>query len=95
MNITCLRLSVIITKVNVLFLLSVLGDPASKSSAVEWKEGKNLLEMSTSSQAANGKKKYSGFRTFFQWYMDNTDPSADDVAEVFSCSKEQPTSILI
>ena len=62
---------------------SFSGDPASKSSPISWKEGKNLLVNPTSSETNGSKSKdIEGFRTFFGWYMDNTDPSADDIAEV-------------
>lgn len=63
-------------------MIFFLGDPASKSTEIKWKEGKNLLTMDTSSQNPNSKKQMN-FRTFFLWYTDNADPSADDVAEVW------------
>lgn len=66
------------------FHLAVSGDPASKNTEIKWKDGKNLLTMNTSSQTPNSTadRKRNGIRTFFQWFTDNTDPSADDIAEV-------------
>jgi hypothetical protein len=31
----------------------------------------------------NRKRKRGPVRSFFQWFQDNRDPSADDIAEVF------------
>lgn len=52
-------------------------DPASSSTKIDWKKGQNLV-----AKAEALKNKKSGLRTFFQWFCDNTEPSADDIAEV-------------
>ena len=65
--------------------LFIAGDPASQSTPIKWKEGRDLVSRAESLQAANGMKSVltrSPARTFFQWFLGNTDPSADDIAEV-------------
>jgi template-activating factor I len=65
------------------FHLATSGDPASKSTGIKWSEGMNLIKSAQSRQMGNGKKTRHGpRRTFFQWFVDNSDPSADDIAEV-------------
>ena len=64
-----------------------IGDPASQSTPIKWKEGMDLtkkaLENMKGSDMKNRKRKFSqGDRTFFLWFLDNGDPSADDIAEV-------------
>ena len=77
-----------------LFGMNVAGDPASESTSIKWKDGMNLVKKAQQNgDAAGQKRKHSSLsRTFFQWFKDNTDPSADDIAEVhnnivfsFSC----------
>lgn len=65
------------------FHLATSGDPASQSTAIEWKSDHDLVKKAEQVQMANGRKRGHGpARTFFQWFLDNTDPSADDIAEV-------------
>lgn len=61
-----------------------LGDPASTSTEIKWKEGMNLIakHRAREQMSQNRKRKYGQSRTFFTWFNDNTDPSADDIAEV-------------
>ncbi|XP_064633546.1 protein SET-like isoform X2 [Lineus longissimus] len=63
------------------FQLGTSGDPASQSYPIQWKKGMDLTKKAQ--EAALGqKRKMSANRSFFTWYLDNTDPSADDIAEV-------------
>jgi len=58
-------------------------DPASTSTTISWKDGQNLVEQAEKMQGMSGMKRKQGIhRTFFQWFSDNTEPSADDIAEV-------------
>lgn len=61
-------------------LMCLTGDPASKSTKVEWKDKMDLTKRAQA-QMANRKRRHFS-RTFFHWFQDNTDPSADDIAEV-------------
>ena len=63
------------------------GNPASQSTPVKWKEGMNLVGKAEGRQEteASRKRRHGPARTFFQWFLDNTDPSADDIAEVILC----------
>lgn len=61
------------------------GDPASQSTTVEWKEGKDLktkAAMKAAAASKSSRKRAFEHRTFFTWFCDNSDPSADDIAEV-------------
>ena len=59
----------------------VAGDPTSESTTIKWKSDMNLISAAGAKQnAAGGNNDYN--RTFFQWFTDNTDPAADDIAEV-------------
>ena len=42
----------------------------------------------TNASAANKDKKQHDYsrRHFFSWFLDNSDPAADDIAEVSGCS---------
>lgn len=63
----------------------IAGDPTSKNTDISWKEGKDLVAKANESQkaSAGSKRQMAALsRTFFQWFTDNTDPSADDIAEV-------------
>ncbi|VDI18041.1 template-activating factor I [Mytilus galloprovincialis] len=63
------------------FHLSFTGDPTSKSSKIEWKNGMDI-SAKIKQNGNNRKRKRGQSRSFFQWFEDNTDPSADDIAEV-------------
>merc|ERR1711936_1148857 len=62
------------------------GDPASQSTPISWKEGFDLAakaaQRAAAAAARSGRKRPLENRTFFSWFCDNGDPSADDVAEV-------------
>lgn len=65
------------------------GDPASKSTKIEWKSGMDITAKILQN-GNNRKRKRGPRRSFFQWFQDNTDPSGDDIAEVvFKPSKDK------
>merc|ERR1712150_213655 len=68
------------------FHLGTSGDPASQSTPISWKEGFDLAakaaQRAAAAAARSGRKRPLENRTFFSWFCDNGDPSADDVAEV-------------
>jgi len=59
-------------------------EPASTSTEIKWKEGMDLAKRNTDQDAKAGKKRSAPGppRTFFSWFGDNSDASADDIAEV-------------
>jgi len=76
------------------FKLGMSGDPKSSSTTIEWKKGgksNTLMNMlspadspsqpSSSSAIANGKSKRPRRKTFFGWFLDNSDPQCDETAE--------------
>lgn len=67
----------------------VSGDPASKSTPINWQDGMDLTKRVQEQMIpSDRKRKLRPNRTFFSWFLDNKDPSADDIAEVslsFSC----------
>jgi len=74
------------------FHLGAGGDPASKSTPIKWREGSDLAKRlqeqqnaknENESNAKNSRKRQLEFpRTFFTWFTDHGDASADDIAEV-------------
>jgi len=67
------------------FHLGSSGDPESKSTEIQWKDGYNLVEKAKQRAAmanAKSRKRQLESRTFFTWFGDNSDPQQDDVAEV-------------
>ncbi|KAH8354049.1 hypothetical protein KR067_008499, partial [Drosophila pandora] len=56
--------------------------PASTSTPINWKEGKNLLKQLLTKPYVNKKKRHSEYKTFFDWFSDNTDPVNDEIAEL-------------
>ncbi|XP_017035753.1 protein SET isoform X2 [Drosophila kikkawai] len=56
--------------------------PASTSTPIKWKEGKNLLKQLLTKPYGNKKKRNSEYKTFFDWFSDNTDPVNDEIAEL-------------
>jgi len=67
------------------FQLGTTGDPTSNSTEIKWKEGYDLISKASQRAAVANKgsrKRQLENRTFFTWFCDNLDPSADDVAEV-------------
>ena len=70
-----------LSSIMMFFILEPLGDPASQSTQIEWKEGMDLLKK-VAEATKSPKRKHGPVRSFFQWFLDNNDPSADDIAEV-------------
>lgn len=67
------------------FHLGSSGDPASQSTPIKWKEGMDLTKRQKERQAqlkASRKRGHEQPRTFFTWFTDHGDASADDIAEV-------------
>jgi len=76
------------------FHLGAGGDPASKSTSIKWRDGSDLSKRlqeqqsaynknDSESNAKNSRKRPLDFpRTFFTWFTDHGDASADDIAEV-------------
>ena len=70
------------------FILGSTGDPASKSSLIQWKEGHDLTAKSKvtgGSGSIPGSRKRSSVPdkpSFFGWFSDNSEPAADEIAEV-------------
>lgn len=53
----------------------------STSTAIKWKEGKDLLKELQSKPQSN-KKRDIEHKSFFDWFCDNSDPVNDDLAEL-------------
>jgi len=67
------------------FHLGSSGDPASQSTIIKWKESMDLTKKHKERQAQmknSRKRMHEQPRTFFTWYADHGDASADDIAEV-------------
>lgn len=72
------------------FHLGTTGDPDSKSTEIKWKGNSELatrLKEQTQQKLKNGRKRPhqdhdEPQRTFFTWFLENGDASADDIAEV-------------
>ncbi|GFY54732.1 protein SET [Trichonephila inaurata madagascariensis] len=67
------------------FHLGSSGDPASQSTTIKWKDGMDLTKKQKEKQASmknSRKRAHEQPRTFFTWYTDHGDASADDIAEV-------------
>ncbi|XP_025107119.1 protein SET-like [Pomacea canaliculata] len=66
------------------FHLAPTGDPESKSTPIFWNKGMDLTTKTqeTATNGQNRKRKLGNKRNFFGWFLDNNDPSADDIAEV-------------
>ena len=65
----------------------VTGDPASQSTPIKWKEGMDLTKRHKDRQAQmknSRKRAHEQPRTFFTWFADHGDASADDIAEVLN-----------
>ncbi|XP_076343913.1 protein SET-like [Tachypleus tridentatus] len=67
------------------FHLGSSGDPASHSTTIKWKDGMDLTKKQKERQAQmknSQKRRHELPRTFFLWFSDHGDASADDIAEV-------------
>nr|CAD7409397.1 unnamed protein product [Timema cristinae] len=56
-------------------------DPASQSTSIRWKEGNDLYKTGKERTPGKGKKRSLEQKSFFNWFTDHADPSADDIAE--------------
>lgn len=63
------------------FHIGPTGQATSQSTEIKWKEGFDLRENLSSSSKIT-KKRLADQKSFFLWFMDHTDPAADDVAEI-------------
>ncbi|KAF7993434.1 hypothetical protein HCN44_010020 [Aphidius gifuensis] len=64
------------------FHLGSSGDPASESTEICWKEGSDLTKKLKGKNQLKGRKRPLGHRSFFEWFTDHGDPSADEIAEL-------------
>lgn len=62
------------------FTIIFAGDPESNATEIKWKDGMDLTKRAQ--QQASRKRRRGNGRTFFTWFNDVSDPSADDIAEV-------------
>ncbi len=61
----------------------MLGEPTSVASAIKWKNGQNLVQKFGELRKAKGNKRANlPDRTFFEWFLDVSEPSCDELAEV-------------
>lgn len=66
------------------FSLGGTAGPWSKSTVIEWKEGKDLRKSQLKKDSDQGgkRRRHLDARTFFDWFSDNSDPVNDDIAEL-------------
>jgi len=65
------------------FHLGTSGDPTSTSTEIKWRPDMDLTKDVKEPQPKGGRKRaLDAPRTFFTWFKDNSDASADDIAEV-------------
>jgi len=68
------------------FHLATHGEPSSKSTPIKWKPDMDLTakhkEASKNNGAGGRRRRFDQSRTFFSWFTDHGDASADDIAEV-------------
>lgn len=64
------------------FHLGSNNGPSSQSTPIQWKEGKNLLKKLLSKPFNNKRKRNLEYKTFFDWFTDNSDPVNDEIAEL-------------
>jgi len=63
------------------FQLGPNTEPKSTSTAIQWKESMDLSKKQKEI-IMQRRKRGLDVKTFFSWFSDNTDPAADDIAEV-------------
>ncbi|XP_067625782.1 protein SET [Eurosta solidaginis] len=57
--------------------------PSSTSTPIQWKDGKDLIRSCmTKPYQQNKRKRPADYKTFFDWFSDNTDPVNDEIAEL-------------
>lgn len=64
------------------FCLGAVSGPSSNSTPITWKEGKDLLKLMQFKQQSTKRKRHIEYKTFFDWFIDNSDPVNDEIAEV-------------
>lgn len=64
------------------FCLGAVSGPSSNSTPITWKEGKDLLKLMQFKQQSTKRKRHLEYKTFFDWFIDNSDPVNDEIAEV-------------
>jgi len=66
------------------FCLGGSAGPVSSSTVINWKEGKDLRKQQHKQQQQqnNRRKRQLEFKTFFDWFADNSDPVNDEIAEL-------------
>lgn len=64
------------------FCLGASAGPSSNSTTIVWREGKDLLKLLQFKQQTNRRKRHLEYKTFFDWFVDNSDPVNDEIAEL-------------
>jgi template-activating factor I len=67
------------------FHLNETGEPSSKSTAINWKPGKDLTKKAGAAKAAGDRKRNHEDQqqeSFFSWFNDHNDAGADELGEV-------------
>lgn len=64
------------------FCLGSAAGPMSNSTVINWKEGKDLRKQQHKQQQNNRRKRQLEYKTFFDWFADNSDPVNDEIAEL-------------
>lgn len=62
--------------------VSNLGDPASQSTNIRWKNGADLSKRGKIKAGMKSRKRPLTHRSFFDWFTDHGDPSSDEIAEL-------------
>jgi template-activating factor I len=64
-------------------VLGIVAEPKSTSSPIQWKENMDLSKKQKETiMEGRGRQGGRDVKTFFSWFSDNTDPAADDIAEI-------------
>jgi hypothetical protein len=59
------------------------GEPTSVATPIKWKNGQNLVQKFSELRKAKGNKRPNlPDRTFFEWFLDVSEPACDELAEV-------------
>lgn len=60
---------------------NIAGDSSSQSTEIKWKEGFDLFQTSSQKINKNSRKRLLE-KSFFAWFIDNSDPSGDEIANI-------------
>lgn len=64
------------------FRLGATGEPTSVATPIKWKNGQNLVQKFSELRKAKGNKRPNlPDRTFFEWFLDVSEPACDELAE--------------